>query len=152
MVQEAAPCAFSDEQGLALIKHWIQINAVRADLGANHRAKKGIATSVTGGRQARQDVLLALGTEKIVSSAFDRIAAMHATPREDEIEGSFDQTIHRLIFNETFGFNKAKRLALGGDARLLIKNVIEAQPGAGSGDDTVGALLAGKNLADIFGA
>jgi len=76
---------------------------------------------------------------------------MHATPREDEIESSFDQTIHYLIFNETFGFNKLKRLALGGAARLLIKNVIETQASAGSGDDTVGALLAGENLTDVFG-
>ena len=151
-MQEAAPCAFCDEQRFALIKYWIQINAVRADLGPNHRPKKGIATSFTSRWQARQDVLFTLGTEKIVSSAFDRITAMHATPREDEIEGSFDQAIHHLIFNETFGFNKAKHLVLCGDARLFIKHVIEAQAGARGGDDAVGALPAGENLADIFGA
>jgi hypothetical protein len=81
---------------------------VRADPGANHRAKERVATSFTGGWQARQDVLFTLRAEKIVTSTFDRIAAMHATPRENEIEGSFDQTIHYLICNETFGFNKAK--------------------------------------------
>jgi hypothetical protein len=124
MVQQAAPCAFCNEQCLALIKHWIQIDAVRADPGANHRAKKRIATSFTGGWQARQDFLFTLGTEKIVRGTFDRIAAMHTTSREDEIEGSFDQAIHRLIFNETFGFNKTKHLVMCDDPWLLIKHAV----------------------------
>lgn len=152
VVQQAAPCAFCNKQRLTLIKHWIQINTVRANLGPNHRAKKGIATSFTSRRQARLDILLTLGAEEIVRSTFNRIAAMHTTSREDEIEGSFDQTIHQLMFTETFGFNKAKHLVMCGDARLLIKHVIEAQPGPRRGDDTVGTLLAGENFADIFGA
>lgn len=39
-----------------------------------------------------------------------------------------------------------------GATRLLIKHVVEAQAYAGSGDDPVGALLAGENLADVCGA
>ena len=81
---------------------------MRADLRTNHRAKKGIAASLTSRRQAGQDLFFAGRTDKLVGRAFDRITTMHTAAWKYEIEGSFSKAIHEEILSRLETANKIK--------------------------------------------
>lgn len=83
-----------------MVKDRIEVDAVRAHLWANDRSKKRIATGFAGRREAGQDLLGAGSAEELVGRFFDRVATMHTTPWEYEIESRFEAGVHYASCDE----------------------------------------------------
>ena len=96
-MQQAAPRTFGEKQGFALVEHWAEFGAMRANSRSGEDPVKRIAAGCTRRRQAGHQLAGAACTQEVVGRVFDRIRAMHTAARENQIGGGVEEAMHSLI-------------------------------------------------------